>query len=593
MCAECHSTNLRKNFDAATDKFDTRWSELNVACEACHGPGSQHVGWARKEGDWKALAASKGLAVALDERRGVQWTPVAETGTARRSAPRTSNREIDACARCHARAARLTDDHVHGKPPLDTHRLARLDPGLYWPDGQMRDEVYNWGSFVQSRMHAQGVTCSDCHDPHSLKLKARGNAVCAQCHQPAKFDTPQHTHHAAGTPGAACASCHMPTTTYMVVDPRHDHSMRIPRPDVSAQHGTPNACTNCHTKETAQWAADAIARWTGRPPGGYQQFAAAFAAGAAGAPGARGALLALIDDKDQPALVRASAIDRLRPWMTPTLLPAVSRALNDPDASVRLAAVENLAAADPPTRVRFLPRMLRDPVRAVRIEAARALMGSPESGLMPDQRASFDAALAEYVAVQRYNADRPEGRSALAQVHAARGDAQVAIAEYRKAIDIDPTFVPAYANLADLHRARGADGEAETVLRAGVAKAPDAATLHHALGLALVRQKKIPEALEQLAAAVRLAPDDARFAYVQAVALHDAGQPREALAALETARVRHPYDRDVLAALASYSAQAGALEAARGYARTLVELDPENPEYAQLAAELSGRRPSR
>ena len=381
----------------------------------------------------------------------------------------------------------------------------------------------------------------------------------------------------------------MPTTTYMVVDPRHDHSMRIPRPDLSVQLGTPNACTNCHAKQSAQWAADAIARWTGKAPAGFQQFGPAFHAGSSGAPGARGALLALIDDKAQPPLVRASAIDRLRPWMTPTLLPAVTRALNDPDASVRLAAVENLAAADQPTRVRYLPRMLGDPVRAVRIEAARALVGPPESGLLPDQRASFDAALAEYVAVQRYNADRPEGRSGLAQVHAARGDAQAAIAEYRKAIELDPAFVPAYVNLSDLYRARGAEGEAEALLREGIARAPDAAALHHALGLALVRQKKTPEALKELTEAARLAPDDARFAYVRAVALHDAGQPREALKVLEAALARHPYDRDLLAALASYSAQAGALDVARGHARTLVELDPDNPEYAELAAQLAGK----
>jgi Flp pilus assembly protein TadD len=589
MCAECHSTNLRKNFDATAQKFATTWSELNVSCEACHGPGSAHVGWARKQGDWKALDVSKGLAIALDERRGVQWLPVAGSGTARRSAPRTSNREIDTCARCHGRSARLSDDYVHGRSPQDTHRLVRLDPGLYWPDGQMRDEVYNWGSFMQSKMHAQGVTCSDCHDPHSLKLKAPGNAVCAQCHQPARFDVPQHTHHAAGTPGAACASCHMPTTTYMVVDPRHDHSMRIPRPDLSVQLGTPNACTNCHAKQSAQWAADAVARWTGKAPAGFQRFGPAFHAGSSGAPGARGALLALIDDKAQPPLVRASAIDRLRPWMTPTLLPAVTRALNDPDASVRLAAVENLAAADQPTRVRYLPRMLGDPVRAVRIEAARALVGPPESGLLPDQRALFDAALAEYVAVQRYNADRPEGRSGLAQVHAARGDAQAAIAEYRKALDIDPGFVPAYVNLSDLYRVRGADGEAEALLREGIARNPAAAALHHALGLALVRQKKTAEALRELTDAARLAPDDARFAYVRAVALHDAGQPREAMKVLESALARHPYDRDLLAALASYSAQAGALDVARGHARTLVELDPENPEYAELAAQLAGK----
>ena len=169
------------------------------SCEACHGPGSNHVAWARKQGDWKALDATKGLARGARRAQGrVMDAGRRDAATAHRSAPRASSREIDTCARCHGRAARISDDYVHGKSPLDTHRLALLDDNLYWNDGQMRDEVYNWGSFAQSRMHAQGVTCSDCHDPHSLKLKAPGNAVCAQCHQPAKFDQPSHTHHAAG-----------------------------------------------------------------------------------------------------------------------------------------------------------------------------------------------------------------------------------------------------------------------------------------------------------------------------------------------------------------------------------------------------------
>lgn len=585
-CAECHSTNLRKNFDAKSGAFKTTWSAINISCEACHGPGSNHVSWARKQGDWQALAATKGLALALDERKGVTWTAVAETGNARRSVPRASTREIDSCARCHGRAARISDDYVHGKSPLDTHRLALLADNLYWNDGQMRDEVYNWGSFVQSRMFAAGVTCSDCHDPHSLKLKAPGNAVCAQCHQPAKFDNAAHTHHAPGTPGAACAACHMPTTTYMVVDPRHDHSMRIPRPDLSAKLGTPNACNNCHAKESAQWAAAAIVEWNGKMPVGYQNFAEALRAGSVGAPGARGALLGLIDDKAQPAIVRASAIDRLGRWMTPTMLPAVTRALNDPDAVVRLAAVEALANTDPPTRQRYLARMLGDTVRAVRIEAARALAGPPEAGLPPDDRLRFERALAEYVAAQTYNADRPEGRSSLAALSAARGDAERAIAEYRNAIALDPAYVQAYANLADLYRARGVDSEAETVLRAGIVKVPDAAALHHALGLVFVRQKRSGEALGELAAAARLEPASARYAYVYAVALNDAGQPKQALQVLDAALARHPYDREVLAALAHF--RAGDREAARNYVRQLRELDPESVEYAQMAKQIEG-----
>ncbi|MEP7276807.1 MAG: tetratricopeptide repeat protein, partial [Betaproteobacteria bacterium] len=471
-----------------------------------------------------------------------------------------------------------------GKPPFDTHRLVRLDDTLYWNDGQMRDEVYNWGSFVQSRMHAAGVTCSDCHEPHSLKVRAPGNELCAQCHQPAKFDTTAHTHHATGTAGAACTSCHMPTTTYMVVDPRHDHSMRIPRPDVSAKFGMPNACNICHANQSAQWAAEAIRRWTGRPPASYQNFAEALHAGSVGAPGARGALLTVIQDKAQPGIVRASALDRLGRWLTPATLNAAAQSLNDTDPVVRLAAVEALASTDPATRQRYLPRMLDDPVRAVRIEAARALVAVTPQGLSQGERGAFDKALAEYIAAQTYNADRPEGRMGLGNLYAERGDADRAIAEYRKAVAIDPTFVAAYANLADVFRARGVEGDAETVLRAGLARNPRAATLHYALGLSLTRQQRRPENLRELRDAANLEPDNARFAYVYAVALNGAGQSADALKVLNAALVRHPYDRDVLSGLAHFSAQAGNQELALGYVKKLRELDPESAEYAQMAS---------
>ena len=590
QCAECHSTDLRKNFDAASGTFNTKWKEINVACEACHGPGSNHLSWARKEGAWQSIAA-KGLAIALDERRGVSWAPVAETGNSKRSAPRQTSREIDTCARCHARASRISDDYVHGKPPQDTHRLALLEDNLYWNDGQMRDEVYNWGSFVQSRMHAQGVTCSDCHDPHSLKLRAPANAVCALCHLPAKFDTASHTHHAAGSQGASCAACHMPTTTYMGVDARHDHSLRIPRPDVSVQLGTPNACTRCHSKQSAQWAADAIGKWTGKPPASYQNFGAAMLAGSTAAPGARGKLLALIEDKSQPAIVRASALARLGRLLTPATTDTVVRELNDPDSVVRLAAVEALANTDPPTRQRYLARMLADPVRLVRISAARALVGAPESRLTEGERAAFTKALAEYVAAQTYIADRPEGRTNLANLEAERGNAATAIAEYRKAIALDPTFVAAYANLADLRRARGAEADATAVLREGLARNPRAAELHHALGLAQVRQKATADSLRSFKLAADLAPNNARFAYVYAVALNSAGRNKEALDVLASARKREPYDRDVLSGLAYFTAQAGNRELALGYVKELRELDPENPQFARMASQIENAAP--
>ena len=237
QCAECHSTNLRKNFDAATDTSRPRGR--SSTSRARPATGRAPITWAghasRAIGRrWRRPRASRWRSTSAS---GVSWQPAAESGNAQRSAPRTSAREVEMCARCHGRASRIADDYVHGASPLDSHRLSLLDEGLYWNDGQMRDEVYNWGSFVQSRMYAKGVTCSDCHDPHSLALRASGNAVCAPCHQPAKYDAPTHTHHPSGTAGAACTACHMPATTYMVVDPRHDHSLRIPRPDLSVKLG--------------------------------------------------------------------------------------------------------------------------------------------------------------------------------------------------------------------------------------------------------------------------------------------------------------------------------------------------------------------
>jgi Flp pilus assembly protein TadD len=257
---------------------------------------------------------------------------------------------------------------------------------------------------------------------------------------------------------------------------------------------------------------------------------------------------------------------------------------------VRLAAVEAIGTTDAAARLRYLPRMLNDPVRSIRIEAARALAGPTEARITAADRESFAKALAEYIAVQTYNADRPEGRMSLGGLYATRGESERAIAEFRKAIEIDPTSVEARVNLADVYRARGAEAEAEAVLREGIAKAPRAAPLHHALGLVLVREKRSADALRELGEAAKLAPDDARYAYVYAVALNDGGRTRDALQVLTVALKAHPYDRDVLFGLAHYSAAAGQRDVAAAYAKTLVDLDPENPQYAQLAASLTPTR---
>jgi len=588
MCADCHSTALRKNYDAAAGEFHTRWSEISVGCEACHGPASNHLAWARKEGDWTRFAGSgKGFSLSYDERAGVTWSMQAESGIAQRNRPRESAKEITACAQCHARRAQISEDYGPGRPIGDGYLISLLEDGLYWRDGQMRDEVFNHGSFLQSRMHAKGVTCSDCHEPHSGRLRAQGNAVCTQCHASAKFDASSHHHHPTDSAGARCVACHMPPTTYMVVDPRHDHSMRIPRPDLSVKIGTPNACTTCHADRKPTWAAQAMRSWYGRASAGYQTFAEAFDAADRYAAGASAALLSLVHDRDQPAIVRASALTRLARDPSPPAMEAAVDALNDSDELVRRAGVEMLAAAEPSMRLRYLPRVVDDPVRAVRIAAARALASVPDSELPEDRRAVRARAMDEYIAAQRYNADRPEAHLNLGALHQARGEFEQAEAAYRKALALYPNAPQALINLADLHRARGNEAEAEALLIEGVRTHPASASLHHALGLSYARQKKGRLALEQLSAAARLGQDDPAYAYVYGVALHSYGDPARAIAVLERAHQRFTGSRSVLQALASMEHERGNDAKALVYAQKMVDVAPGDREAQALLRALA------
>ncbi len=241
QCAECHSTELRKHYDLETDTYATTWAEIDVACEACHGRGAKHVEQARAvaAGDHSAWNDDKGLAVSLTDRDGGTWAIDPESGIPHRSVPRKDRSKIELCTRCHSRRGQIHGQYEYGKPLGNTHQLALLDEGLYHPDGQILDEVYVYGSFIQSKMYQAGVTCTDCHDAHSLKLKLDRDLVCAQCHSVERYATEAHHHHEPGTPGASCVGCHMPQRFYMVNDERADHSMRVPRPDLSIEDRQP------------------------------------------------------------------------------------------------------------------------------------------------------------------------------------------------------------------------------------------------------------------------------------------------------------------------------------------------------------------
>jgi Tfp pilus assembly protein PilF len=592
MCAECHSTNVQKGYSAASKSYATTWSELDVSCEACHGPGSAHVAWAQavRAGRAKRDDPDRGMAVVLRDPARAVWEMDMKTGIAKRAMPRTSNAEIETCARCHARRSVVDDGYVYGQPLMQTHRPALLEEGLYFPDGQIQDEVYEYGSFLQSKMHAAGVSCTDCHNPHDLKVPVSADRVCAACHLSEKFEAPSHSFHKAGSAGASCVACHMPTRNYMVVHARHDHSFRIPRPDLSASLGTPNACTQCHRDKSNQWAADAALRWWGGRVRGEPHYGETIRAGQEELAGAAAALERLVGDPAKPAIRRATGASLLGRNAGASGVAAIQRALSDPNPMVRHGALAAAEALEPSARVALVSPLLRDRIRTVRIDAARALTAVPKDMMGSAERADFEAALAEYIHSQNVDADRAEAHLNLAGVAVDRGDLVRAEEEYETALALSPAFGGAYANLADLYRQQGRDDEAEKLLRRGLAAAPGDPGVHHALGLTFVRQKRMPQALKELGLAATLLPERPHYVYVFAVALDSSGQAQRALTLLAGAHSRHPGNREILYALATFSAKAGDRPSAIAYAERLLALDPQDPDALRLFQGLSGGR---
>jgi Tfp pilus assembly protein PilF len=582
MCADCHSTNFSKGYDAKTDTFASRWSEINVGCEACHGPASNHLQWAKSE----SPMPNKGLTLLLDDRRGPSWRRSIEALTAHREGnDGPQKKEQQVCAQCHSRRSQIAEGYHAGKPLLDHYSPALLESGLYHLDGQQREEVFISGSFEQSKMHAAGVTCSNCHEPHSQKLRAEGNALCSQCHAPAHFDSPTHHFHATGSPGAQCVSCHMPQTTYMVIDPRRDHSLRIPRPDLSIALGTPNACNGCHQDQSAEWALKAMGKHHPQPAKGFQQFANTWADAEAKVPGAAAGLAVLLNDPAQPALVRASSAARLNRPQTPEQWRVLYAALSDPSAQVRRAALSAFAQVPAAQRGEWLAPLLTDSVLGVRSEAARLLVDAP---LPEAHRAAFGKALAEYEAQLQLNADRAEARSELAHLRRRQGQEAAALEQLQAALRLNPLYQAAYLELAELHRSAGREEQAAQVLRDGLQQRPQSALLHYSLGLSLVRQQHKEQALAHLQQAQQLAPTDPRFALTLALALQ-AQSPAQALSVVENALRAHPNEADLLWLAAAYHLAQGKPDTAVTYAERLLLITPDAPRARQLMQQAKSR----
>jgi predicted CXXCH cytochrome family protein len=548
-CANCHSTRLEKNYDPGNNSYETSWAEMTVGCEACHGPGKPHAEWARGN----RAEANPGFS--NDLSKAGPFVADGDKPTFRYQGTADSHGQTGTCAACHSRRAEMDEDHV-GKAYDDLFQLRLIEEPLYYPDGQVLDEVYEYGSFLQSRMYQAGVTCTNCHQPHSGKLVAEGNAVCTQCHQAAVFDQPSHHQHEPGLDGAACVNCHMPDTTYMGVDSRRDHSFRVPQPQQTVELGTPNACNGCHLGQTAELASAAVNEWYPDAAKRYPH-AQVFAAARENHPSAVSGLAAIANDPAQPEILRATAIQESGRFPGEQAIPFLQSQLEANSPLMRAAAVYALEFLPGANRYALLQPLISDPSKLVRMNVAARLWDVRPQQLSANGQGELRALQQEYLDWLKLNGDTPESLLNLGIFLSGQGQMENAERAYRQALRISPGFIPALLNLADLYRQNGLDVQAATLLQQAVTLAPESASAQHALGLALVRQKRLPDALPYLLEASRLDPAEARYSYVYGVALWESGQREEAIKVLEAALQRHPGNPELQGALEAYHQQLG------------------------------------
>jgi tetratricopeptide (TPR) repeat protein len=570
MCAECHSTNLKKNYDIESNSYNTTWSEIDVSCETCHGPGSRHVQWAELPDMARPQNVDYELAVQTREM--------------------DSRAQVELCAPCHARRA-ILGDYTHAEPDLlDSLLPSLLTPELYFADGQILEEVYVYGSFTQSKMYSRNVRCSDCHDVHSIKRVREGNALCLQCHRAGVYDTKAHHFHKKegerGEPikaadgqvlfevgsGAQCVQCHMPERPYMVIDYRADHSLRIPRPDLSIKLGTPNACNRCHVDKTNQWSDEYITRWYG--PARRAHYGTILAEGREGSADAHKDLIRLASDPLYPVIVRSTALSLLEAYPGKETSRAYELALMDDEALNRRTAVDHVNVTDPKRQTELLASMLYDPVKAVRTEAARRMTEVSDPALDRNQKMVFEACLEEYRKSMEYSADFAFGRYNLANLYVALKQPEKAVESYKAAIKIDNLFYPAKVNLAMLYNQMGKNSEAETLLREVTTLHPEMYEAHYSLGLLLAEEQKYAEAANYLKQAARGMPGRARIHYNLGLLLQHLKQDSDAEASLLKAQELAPDNLDYLYALADFYIKRKKLQKAKRIAKEMVARHP-------------------
>ena len=578
MCAQCHSTNLEKNYDPETGTYNTTWSDIDVGCEACHGAGSRHVEWAQMSEMARPTVSNFELT--------------------QQTSDISSKEQVEICAPCHSRRGAMGDE-IHAKADfLDNYLPSLLTENLYFADGQIEDEVYVYGSFTQSKMYRHDVRCSDCHDVHTIKLVKEGNELCLQCHRAAQYDSKDHHFHKQegeeGEPvrsaegdilfevgsGALCVQCHMPGRYYMGVDYRPDHSFRVPDPVLDAAIGAPDACLRCHVDKDSQWSQDSVHEWYG--PGQRRHYGTIIARARQGDPDVGPDLLRLAADPLYPVIVRATALSLLAAYPGTETTQAMEIALMDEDALIRRTAVSSILVPEMEKLAKLITPMLYDPVKTVRIEAASRLAGDMAKLLDKQQQEVFQAVLQEYIDAMEYMADFAGSRHNLANLYTELDRPEDAVKQYELAIGIDDQFYPAKVNLAILYSQRGQNEQAERLLREVVKDEPELYDAAYSLGLLLVELQNYREGVFYLEKASNGMPERARIHYNLGLLNAQLQNLEAAETELRAALNLEPQNLEFQYGLADFYLKRGMFEQARPIVEDMATMHPENPIGAQM-----------
>jgi predicted CXXCH cytochrome family protein len=558
MCASCHSTDLKKGYDPVADTFRTTYAAIHVSCESCHGPGSKHVQYAGSE----------------SYKNGKK-----QLGSMIRSLKNDTLAAFNTCMPCHARKTSLDADAGFSTQLMDQFIPEIPRTEYFHADGQQDDEDFIYTSFVQSKMYHRGVTCKSCHNPHSGKLIAQGNNMCRSCHEP-KYEAFEHTGHPASLTQVTCVSCHMPGKLYMENDERHDHSFRVPRPDLSVKYGTPNACNNCHKDKTAQWASDAVVKWHGTKR--TYHYAEDLIPGSKGGAESLAHLRRLATDTAVPAIIQATAIYYLEQVPGREALDILLGALRHADPQVRYQALNNLDAYPYEQWRDAVGPLLSDPVRAVRIAAADLFVPVPDARLLNAFRGPLGKAKAELEAYLKSQLDFSVGNLGLADFYMKQQDYSNAERYYLRGLKQDSMMNYARLNLSTLYNTQRRNDEALAVLETAERTDPRNGRVNYQCGLLLAEMNRLPEAESQFRKAIANQYSDPRLYYNYGVLVQQQGKAKEAERIFREGIRMQPLHEDLNYALAFLLMQLKRVADAREPASVLKSVNPNNPDYQQL-----------